>query len=96
MVRLDAGNVLLKPAHRRMFTAWLRRSLRLGRRLGDFNMTIHMHRTGRQYELSAAVHDAAGDFNCRSRQSDFQGAARGLIRTLTSRLHDQRLQQAVA
>ena len=89
--RLESGNVLLKPSHRRQLTALLRRCLRLGRRVGDFAMTITMRRAGRQYELHARVHDAAGDFACRARQNSWRDAIRGLARALTARLHEQRL-----
>ena len=91
MIKLDVGNVLLKPSQRRQLMALLRRSLRLGKRLGDFVLKISMHRSGRQYTLRADVHDAAGDFRCRSRQNDWRDAVRGLVRALTTRLHDQRL-----
>lgn len=91
MIKLDAGNVLLKPSQRRQLMSWLRRCQKLGDRLGDFILTIKMRRSGRQYEMRAAVHDAAGDFVCRSRQNDWRDALRGLVRALTLRLHDQRL-----
>ena len=34
MIKLDAGNVPLKPSHRRQLMTWLKRSLRLGQQLG--------------------------------------------------------------
>ena len=37
---------------------WLKRVQRLGERLGDFVLTITMRRSGRNYEVKAAVHDA--------------------------------------
>ena len=70
MLRLIEGNVLLKPSHRKQLMSWLRRILRMGERLGDFVLTITLHRTGKSYEMKASVHDAAGDFDCRCRQSD--------------------------
>ena len=91
MLRLFEGNVLLKPSHRRQLMTWLKRVQRLGERLGDFVLTITMRRSGRNYEVKAAVHDAAGDFDCRSRQHDWRSALRELVRSLTSRLHSQRL-----
>lgn len=96
MIKLQAGNVLLKPSHRKLLSALLRRPQRLGQRLGDFDLTIRMHRTGRQYEMSAHVHDAAGDFDCRTRQTDLPGALRGLARRLADRLHSQRVRQCAA
>jgi hypothetical protein len=91
MIKLDAGNVLLKPSHRRQLMAWLRRALRIGTRLGQFALTITMQRTGKQCEVRATVHDAAGDFVCRSRQQDWRDAVRDLIKSLVQRLHAQKL-----
>ena len=96
MVKLEAGNVLLKPSHRRQLMGWLRRASRLGRRLGDFDLTITIARVGRQHEVTASVHDAAGDFTCRSRRRDWQDALRELIHRLVTQLHMQRIRLAVA
>ena len=96
MIKLDAGNVLLKPSHRRQLMAWLRRALRMGSRLGEFVLIITMHRSGRQCEVRAEVHDAAGDFVCRSRQHEWRDAVRELVRTLVIRLHEQQLRQTLA
>jgi hypothetical protein len=95
MLRLIEGNVLLKPSHRKQLMSWLRRVLRLGERLGDFVLTITLHRTGKNYEMKARVHDAAGDFACRCRQSDWRSGLRQLVRTLSSRLHDQYVHRGV-
>jgi hypothetical protein len=46
MVTLNAGNVLLKPSHRKQLMSWLRRTLRLGQRVADFALNITMQRTG--------------------------------------------------
>jgi hypothetical protein len=94
MIKLDAGNVLLKPSQRRQITSLLRRCVRLGNQLGDFFVNITMRRAGRFYELRADVHDRAGDFACRTRQNNWQDALRELARALTVRLHRQRLQVA--
>lgn len=96
MIKLDAGNVLLKPSHRRQMMAWLRRALRMGSRLGQFAIVISMHRTGKQCEVRAAVHDSAGDFVCRSRRQDWHDAMRELVRMLVIQLHAQRLHRAIA
>ena len=96
MLKLNEGNVLLKPSHRKQLMSWLKRVLRLGERIGDFVLTISLQRTGRQYEVVANVHDKAGDFNVRSRQQDWRNALRSMVQGLAKRLHDQRLQQAVA
>jgi hypothetical protein len=89
MIKLDAGNVLLKPAQRRQLMSLLRRSVRLGRQLGNFVLTITMRRAGRLYELRADVHDAAGRFSCRSRQNGWRDAVRELSRALTLGVHNQ-------
>jgi hypothetical protein len=96
MIKLDSGNVLLKPSHRKQLMAWLRRSLRIGQRLGDFMLTISLHRTGRSYVVQARVHDAVGDFDCRSRNHEWRTAARDIVRLLSLRLHQQQLRLAVA
>jgi hypothetical protein len=96
MIELDVGNVLLKPSQRRQMRARLRRCAKLGSRLGGFLLRIEIWRTGRQYELRAAVQDRAGDFLCRVRRTDWAEAVRDLIRAVTARLHHQCLQQGVA
>ena len=96
MIQLQAGNVLLKPSHRRQFMAWLRRAQRLGGRLGQFALTITLHRSGRHYEVRASVRDAAGQFACRSRQADLLHAVRDLVRAVVNRLHAQCLSAALA
>jgi hypothetical protein len=95
MIKLQSGNVLLKPSQRRQITALLRRCVRLGKRLGDFVLNISMRRSGRIFEIRADVQDRAGAFACRTRQNNWQDALRDLARTLTLRLHEQRLHRAV-
>ena len=94
MIKLDLGNVLLKPSHRRQLMAQLRRSLRLGERLGSFVLSISLRRDGHHYEAQANVHDRAGDFGCRVRKQDWRAALRDLVKTLTHKLHDQYLKKA--
>jgi hypothetical protein len=89
MIKLDAGNVLLKPSHRRQLMGWLRRVARLGQRLGGFVLTLSLHRVGRAYEVRARVHDARGDFGCRARTRDWRHAVRDVIVILTHRVHAQ-------
>jgi len=96
MIQLDAGNVLLKPSQRKQLLSWLRRSLRLGQRLGDFVLKISLHRIGKAYEVIATVHDRAGDFALRLRQSHWRHAMRDMIGMLATRLHDQGLQRVIA
>jgi hypothetical protein len=89
MVKLDAGNVLLKPSHRRQVMAWLKRPLRLGEKLGDFGLMVSMSRTGRTYDVRADVRDAKGSFIYHTRQRDWRNALRDLARNVSVRLHDQ-------
>jgi len=96
MIKLDLGNVLLKPSHRKQLMTWLRRSLRMGERLGNFVLSISVRRSGRSYEAHATVQDRAGNFDLRSRKQDWRDAFRELIKSLTVRLHNQCLQRAVA
>ena len=96
MIQLDVGNVLLKPSQRRQLMARLRRCQKLGSRLGNFLLRITLWRTGRQFELHAAVRDRAGDFGCRVRRADWAEALRDLIRAVSQRLHHQCLMQSAA
>jgi hypothetical protein len=91
MIKLDFGNVLLKPSHRRQLMTWLKRATRLGEQVGNFILKLTLHRVGRTYEVRANVHDSAGDFNCRSRHHDWRDALRDVVSSLTSRLHEHRL-----
>jgi hypothetical protein len=76
--------------------ARLRRCVKLGSRLGGFLLRITMWRSGRQFELRAAVTDRAGDFGCRVRRADWAEALHDLIHAVTHRLHRQCLmRQAV-
>ena len=90
-IHLDAGNVLLKPSHRRQLMTWLKRAIRLGAKLGDLVVTLTLQRIGRLYEVRATVHDSAGDFDCRRRNRDWRDAMHQVVLMLTSRLHTQRL-----
>ena len=96
MLRLIEGNVLLKPSHRRQLMTLFKRVQRIGSRIGDFVLTLTLHRTGNRYEVKAKVHDAAGDFDCRIRQSDWRTAVQALCRDVLARLHGQYLQRAAA
>ena len=96
MIKLDAGNVLLKPSQRRQLMSWLKRALHLGKRLGDFVLHITVRRSGRFYDVRANVHDRAGDFRCRMRRHDIQQAFREMARRVAVRLHDQMLARSVA
>jgi hypothetical protein len=89
MFTLESGNVLLKRSHRRQLNAWLKRSLRLGQRMADFDLTLSMNRVGRQYAMHADVQHSGGHFDCRVRAHDWSEAARQIARLVTVQLHDQ-------
>ena len=94
MIKLDWGNVLIKPSQRRQVMAWLKRAMKIGQRIGDFFLTLSLHRAGRFYEVRATVHDSAGDFGIKSRQHDWRDAIREIAANVTHRLHRQRLAMA--
>ncbi len=91
MIKLEAGNVLLKPSHRKQVMAWLRRVVKLGQRMGNFVLTVTLHRSGKVVEAHAIVHDSAGDFGVKARETDWFYAMRDLVRALAARLNMQRL-----
>ena len=93
MIKLEPGNVLLKPSSRRQFMGWLKRVARLGQRLGNFDLKITLSRIGNQLQAVAAVRDRAGDFTCRTRQRDIHYVMRELIRRISAQLHLQSLQR---
>jgi hypothetical protein len=88
MIRLNAGNVLLKPSHRRQLNAWLRRPTRLGGRLGEFDLSINMQRSGKLVEMTAGVSTSRGSAAFRAREQDWRDAAHRIVRMVTVHLHD--------
>jgi hypothetical protein len=96
MLKLDVGNVLLKPSHRRQLMSWLKRAMRFGNRMGNLVISISMHRVGRLVEMRAGVQDESGTVVFRNRQSHWNDAARNLIRMLTAYLHDRVVRQLMA
>jgi hypothetical protein len=93
MLKLDSGNVLLKPSQRRQLMAWLKRAMRFVARMGNVSISINMHRMGRLTEVRADVADSTGVTAFRSRQTDWRDAARDLIHMLTAHLHDLMLRR---
>jgi hypothetical protein len=96
MIKLQPGNCALKPSQRRQLLSWLKRTVHLGKQVGNFILTITVRRVGHAYEMIASVHDARGDFNCRTKGKTWRDVCRDLVRTLSSRLHAQRLQAMIA
>ena len=96
MLKLDVGNVLLKPSHRRQLMSWLKRAMRFGDRMGNLVISITMHRVGRAVEMRAGISDQKGTVVFRDRQTHWHDAARNLVRTLTAYLHDRMVHQLPA
>ena len=92
MITLDEGNMLLKPSQRRQLMTWLKRTMRLGERLGDFVLSITLKRTGRIVQIEADVATRRGSVVFGIRQHDWRHAAREIVRRLTVHLHDQLIQ----
>ena len=94
MVKLNPANCVLKPSQRRQLLSWLKRAVNLGEKVGDFVLTITVRRVGRMFEMQAAVHDAAGDFDCRTRGQTWRDVCRAIVRMVAVRIHSQRLAAA--
>jgi hypothetical protein len=90
MVKLEAGNCRINGSQRRQLNAWLKRAVHLGERVGDFVLRISIRRIGRAYELVASVHDATGDFGCRSRGQTWRDVCREIARIISVRLRGHR------
>lgn len=89
MIQLNAGNVLLKPSHRKQVLSSLRRANRLGDRLGHFNLNFSITRSGRFFEVNAEAHHSSADFTCRARRHDWQHAVQEVVHQLVNQLHTQ-------
>ena len=96
MLTLDSGNVLLKPSHRRQVMSWLRRTIRLGQRVGNFTLNIVMQRVGKSYEVRISAQDSIGSLMVRTKRHDWRDAMRDLVQRLTSWLHEQQIRRAMA
>ncbi len=96
MIQVNAGNVLLKPSHRKQLLAWLRRATKLGQRLGQFVLNLSLHRSGKHFDVRATVQDSVGNFECHSRNQDWRTALREIVRMLVVRLHGQLALRGVA
>lgn len=96
MIKLDSGNVHLAPARRKQLMSRLRRSNRLGERLGNFLLEIRLKRSGKALDLRVAVRDSAGSFDVHTRQSTWDDACHALSRLISRRLHAQAVVRAAA
>ena len=95
MITLDNGNVLLKPAHRRMLMSRLKRAIRIGDRLGKFVLNISLRRNGRHVEVKADVSDRYGAFHCHTRQMTLDDAVHAIVRMVFRQIHEHALRKAV-
>lgn len=89
MVHLDSGNMLLKPAQRKQLMSRLRRSIRLGDRIGQFVLKLSLRRSGRCVEMLATVQDSNGNFAYRTRQQNLSDAMHDMVRRLSYQIHDR-------
>ncbi|HEX8339559.1 MAG TPA: hypothetical protein VF624_01490 [Tepidisphaeraceae bacterium] len=94
MITLDAGNVLLKGSHRKQLMSRLKRTLRLGDRIGQFVMKLSMRRVRGRIEMHATVHDRFGDFTCRTRSSTWTDAVHDIVRMVQAAVHGHGLRRA--
>ena len=96
MFEIVSNNVLLKGSHRRQILAWLKRSMRLGQRIGGFAVKITIQKSGAAFVVLAQVRDQAGSFTCRARKHEVMDACRSLMHILSMQLHEQRLNRMAA
>jgi hypothetical protein len=96
MIQLNTENVLLKPSQRRQITAWLKRAVKYGQRLGAFTLNLTILRHGRRCEVRADVHCDAGSFTCHNRGSTWRDAMHEMVQMLVSRLHSQWVMRSAA
>lgn len=95
MISLTAANVSLKPAQRKQLLSRLKRSIRLGERLGNFLLKINIRRCGRHLEVTADGHDKLGEFHIRTRQVTLADAVHTLVRMVVHRLHTHMLERSI-
>ena len=91
MVKLHAQNCLMTRSQRRQLHSWLKRSIHLGQRVGNFLLTITVRRVGRLYQMQADVRDSAGTFDVRARGQTWRDVCREIVRAVAVKLHAQRL-----
>jgi hypothetical protein len=96
MIQLNTENVLLKPSQRRQITAWLKRAVKYGQRLGAFTLNLTLHRSGRRCEVRAQVQCDGESFSFHHRGSDWRDAMHQMVHMLVSRLHSQWVMRSMA
>ena len=96
MIELESNNVLLKGSTRKQLMGWLKRSLKMAQRLGDFAVKITLQRVGSVYKMTAYVAGAGGPLECHAHGHDLRETCRDLVHRLSERLHEQRVRQTMA
>lgn len=98
MIELESNNVLLKGSTRKQLMGWLKRSLKMAQRLGDFAVKITLQRVGSVYKMTAYVAGTGGNgpVECHVHGHDLRGTCRDLVHQLSEQLHEQRLRQTLA
>lgn len=94
MITLDAGNVLLKPIQKKQLMSRLKRSIRLGDRLGNFVMNLKLRRSGKHVEMTARGKDRFGEFGARARGSTWMDAIHAIVREIVRELHSHAIRRA--
>ena len=96
MIQLNTENVLLKPSQRRQITAWLKRAVKYGQRLGAFTLNLTLLRHGRHCEVRADVKCDGETFHYHNRGSDWRDAMHQMVQILVARLHSQWVMRSAA
>ena len=95
MIALESTNVLLKGSTKKQLLGWLKRSLKMAQRLGDFAVKITLQRVGNVYRMTAYV-IGSGPLECHAHGHDLRETCRKLVHRLSEQLHTQRLRQTLA
>ena len=96
MIKLESNNVLLKGSIKKQLMGWMKRSLKMAQRLGDFAVKITLQRVGSVYRITAYVIGASGPLECHVHGHDLRETCRKLVRRLSEQLHDQQLRKTLA
>jgi hypothetical protein len=96
MIQLNTENVLLKPSQRRQITAWLKRIVKFGERMGAFTLNLFIQRHGRRCEVRAEVRSQSGTFSLHNRGTDWRDAMHKMVQMLAARMHSQWVFRAAA
>lgn len=96
MLKLDSGNVLLKPSQRRQLMTRLRRAMKLGQRIGKFTLNLTMNRCGKCCEILLSCQDKLGAMTVKVKRHDWKDALHDAVHRLENWLHEHRCKPAMA